>query len=266
MACSEQHDHKGQTPLVELDGNFLYREDLQAVLPAGLSKDDSLLFADHYIRNWVEDILLYDKAQSNIPNNDEIEKLVENYRKALIMHTYQQALIHQQLSEEISEQDLTDYYEKNQALFKVERPLMKGLFIKVPLTAPQLANVRRWYKTETREAVEHLEKYSLQNAVKYEYFYDKWVPVSDVLDLMPLKTPDVEDYLDKNRHVELKDTAFHYFLNVSDYRRIGEQEPYEFARTQVKDMLLNMKQVEFMKQVKDDLYQRAVKRDKIKYY
>ena len=161
---------------------------------------------------------------------------------------------------------MTEYYEKNQALFKVERPLMKGLFIKVPLTAPQLGNVRRWYKMETREAVEHLEKYSLQNAVKYEYFYDKWVQVSEVLDMLPLKVSDVDEYLDKNRHVELKDTAFHYFLNVSDYRPVGEQEPYEFARSQVKDMLLNVKQVEFMKQVKDDLYQRAVKRDKIKYY
>lgn len=265
-ACSEQYDHKGRTPLVELDGNFLYREDLHSVLPVGLSQDDSLLFAEHYIRNWVEDVLLYDKAQSNIPNSNEIDRLVENYRKALIMHTYQQALIHQRLSEEISEQDLTDYYEKNQGLFKVERPLMKGLFIKVPLTAPQLSNVRRWYKTETREAVENLEKYSLQNAVKYDYFYDKWVPASEVMDMVPLKVPNVEEYLDKNRHVELKDTAFYYFLNVSDYRRLGEQEPFEFARGQVKDMLLNVKQVEFMKQVKDDLYQQAVKRDKIKYY
>ena len=115
VACSEQHDHKGKTPLVELDGNFLYREDLQSALPARLSKDDSLLFAEHYIRNWVEDILLYEKAQSNIPDNGEIEKLVENYRKALIMHTYQQALIHQRLSNEISEGELTDYYEKNKA-------------------------------------------------------------------------------------------------------------------------------------------------------
>ena len=30
VACSEQHDHKGKTPLVELDGNFLYRQDLQS--------------------------------------------------------------------------------------------------------------------------------------------------------------------------------------------------------------------------------------------
>ncbi len=31
----------------------------------------------------------------------------------------------------------------------------------------------------------------------------------------------LDEYLDKNRHVELKDTAFHYFLNVSDYRAVG---------------------------------------------
>ena len=265
VACSEQHDHKGKTPLVELDGNFLYQEDLQSALPARLSKDDSLLFAEHYIRNWVEDILLYEKAQSNIPDNGEIEKLVENYRKALIMHTYQQALIHQRLSNEISEGELTDYYEKNKELFRLERPLMQGLFIKVPLTAPELNKVRRWYKTPTQDAVEHLEKYSLQNAVKYEYFYDKWVPMADVLDLIPLKVPEVEDYVNKNRHIELKDTAFHYFLNVSDFHTVGQQEPYEFARPKVKDMVLNLKQVEFMRAVKDDLYQQAVKRDKIKY-
>lgn len=265
-ACTDSHDHRGKTPLVEVNGNFLYKEDLQSVLPAGLSKDDSLLFAERYIRDWAEDLLLYEKAQNNIPDNEEIEKLVGNYRRALIMHTYQQELIGQRLSNEIPEQELAEYYEKNKELFKLDRPLVKGLFIKVPLTAPQIANVRKWYKSDAQEAVEHLEKYSLQNAVKYEYFYDKWVPITEVMDLIPLKVPDAGEYLNKNRHVELKDTAFHYFLNVSDYRAVGEQEPYEFARTQVKDMMLNMKQVEFMKQVKEDLYRRAEKRDKIKYY
>ena len=76
------------------------------------------------------------------------------------------------------------------------------------------------------------------------------MPIAEVMDLIPLKVSDAGEYLNKNRHVELKDTAFHYFLNVSDFRTVGEQEPYEFARTQVKDMMLNMKQVEFMEQVK----------------
>lgn len=266
MSCKEEHDHKGRTPLVELDGNFLYAEDVQSVLPLGLSGEDSVAFVQRYIRNWVEETLLYEKAQSNIPDNDELNRQVESYRKSLIMHTYQQALIHQKLSEDISEEELLDYYQKNQALFKVERPLMKGLFIKVPLTVPKVANVRRWYQQENRDAVEQLEKYSFQHAVKYEYFYDRWKPVAEVLDLIPLKEQDAEEYLNKKRHVELKDTAFYYFLNVSDFLPVGEQAPFDLVHNRVKDMLLNVKQVQYMKQVKDDLYQRAVKRDKIKYY
>lgn len=265
-ACKEsQYDHKGRTPLVELDGNFLYKEDLMAVQPAGQNLDDSLLFAEHYIRNWAEDILLYEKAQNNVPNNDEIEKLVRNYRKALIMHTYQQALIHQKLSEEITEEELQEYYEQNKAVFKADVPLMRGLFIKVPLTAPQLSRVRQWYKDERQSAVEHLEKYSLQNAVKYEYFYDKWVPASEILSWIPLNTSDIDTYFSRNRRVEVKDTAFWYFLNVAEYIPTGAQEPYEAARPLVNDLVLNRKQVEFLNKVKDDLYKQAIEDGKIKY-
>lgn len=119
-ACKEQYDHKGKTALVEVDGNFLYKEDLMSVLPVGLSKDDSILFAEHYIRSWAEEILLYEKAANNIPDNVDVDKLVENYRKALIMHTYQQELINQKLTNDISEQEIADYYEKNKELFKLE--------------------------------------------------------------------------------------------------------------------------------------------------
>lgn len=265
-ACGKpQYDHKGRTPLVELDGNFLYQEDLAAVQPVGQSKDDSLLFAEHYIRNWAEDILLYEKAQNNIPDNAEIEQLVKNYRKALIMHVYQQSLIQEKLAEEITEADLQTYYDTNKDVFKAEVPLMKGLFIKVPLTSPGIGRVRQWYKDERQSAVEHLEKYSLQNAVKYEYFYDKWIPASEILSLMPLREEKVDAYFAKNRHVELKDTAYWYFLNVSDYIPTGGQEPYEAARSAVSEMVVNRKQVEFLNQVKDDLYKEAVEDGKLKY-
>ncbi|WP_071145785.1 hypothetical protein [Bacteroides ihuae] len=265
-SCARKNDHIGKTPLVEVDGHFLYKEELRTAVPEGLSKDDSLLFAEHYIRNWAEDILLYNKAKSNVPDNGEIDKLVENYRKALIMHTYEQELINQKLTEELSEQEITDYYEKNRNLFVLEHPLIKGLFIKVPLTAPRVNKVRKWYKMKTSEAIDYLEKYSLQNAVSYEYFYDKWVSVSDILDKIPLKGLTPENYLQINRQVELKDTAYYYFLNVSEYRKSGEQEPYELAKFEIKDMLINMKRVEFMRNVKDDLYQRAMSNKKIINY
>ena len=267
VSCGEsQHDHGGKTPLVELDGNFLYREDLQHVLPQNLSTDDSLLFAQHYVRNWAEDILLYQQALQNVSNDVEIENLVYNYRKTLIVHAYQQALLQERLAEELTEEELRDYYTNNVDAFKAESPLLKGLFIKVPLTAPQISQVRQWYKSGRQDAVEHLEKYSLQHAVKYEYFYDRWVSASEIWSWLPSKESDMDEFIKKNHHVELKDTAFWYFLNISEYIRTGEQEPYEVARPHVRNMLLNRRQVDFMNQVKSDLYREASEDGKIKCF
>ena len=265
--CGQEHNHKGKTPLVEVSGEFLYKEDLQAALPLNISKDDSVLFAEHYIRNWIEDALLFDKAEGNIPDNDKISKLVENYRRALIMHTYQEELVNQKLANDISEEEINAYYEKNKELFRLDNPLVKGLFIKVPLSSPDLGNVRVWYRKNNQDVIEKLEKYSLRNAVSYDYFYDRWTSVPDVAAKIPLKVLDTDaNYLDKNRNVEVKDTAFCYFLHIEDFLGKDKQKPLDFARDEIKEILINLKSVEFINKVKEDLYQRASDRNKIIYY
>lgn len=265
--CGQEHNHKGKTPLVEVSGEFLYKEDLQAALPLNISKDDSVLFAEHYIRNWIEDALLFDKAEGNIPDNDKISKLVENYRRALIMHTYQEELVNQKLANDISEEEINAYYEKNKELFRLDNPLVKGLFIKVPLSSPDLGNVRVWYRKNNQDVIEKLEKYSLRNAVSYDYFYDRWISVPDVAAKIPLKVLDTDaNYLDKNRNVEVKDTAFCYFLHIEDFLGKDKQKPLDFARDEIKEILINLKRVEFINKVKEDLYQRASDRNKIIYY
>ncbi len=265
ISCQNQKNSKEKTPLVEVNGNFLYHEDLQAVLPPDLSGKDSISFVTEYIRNWVKDMLLFEKAKSNVRDDDEIEKMVENYRRVLIMHAYQQELIHQKFSHEISDEDIRKYYEAHKGVFKLDVSSVKGLFIKIPLTAPQLANVRRWYKMTAHDGVEHLEKYSFQNAVKYQYFYDKWVSVPEISNLLPLKVNDIGEYFNKNRHIEIKEGAFYYFLNITAYRAAGDEEPYESAYLKVKDLLLNEKEAGFISQVKEELYKNAIKRKDIKY-
>lgn len=220
---------------------------------------------ENYIRNWVEDVLLYEKAKDNIPENSDIDELVENYRKALIVHTYQQELLRQRLSSEISEQEISEYYEENKHLFTLERPLIKGLFLKVPIGAPRMNDVRKWYKSSSHEAVENLEKYSLQHAMNYDYFYDRWVPVAEVLGKLPLQEDDPETYIDKKRQIELSDSTFCYFLHVTDYLAKGDEAPYDFAKGNAKDMLLNMKRTAFIKRVRTDLYNEAVRKNKIIY-
>lgn len=267
LGCSQQQDHKGRIPLVEVAGKFLYQDDLQAALPLNLSADDSVLFAESYIKNWVEDVLLFEKAEGNIPDNDRVMNLVESYRKALVMHAYQEALVKQRLADEITSDEVLAYYNQNKQLFVLDKPLVKGLFMKVPLKSPNLSDVRRWYKRNTQEAIEQLEKYSFRNAVTYDYFYDHWRPLEEIEALIPGRTwkPD-SDYLKQNRNVELKDTAFYYFLHVEEFQGKGEQKPLDFAEEEIKEILINLKRVEFINSVKDELYHQASDRNRINYY
>jgi predicted SprT family Zn-dependent metalloprotease len=112
-----------------------------------------------------------------------------------------------------------------------------------------------------------LEKYSLRHAVTYDYFYDQWKVVKDLSAIIPSKELKMnESYLDKNRNVELKDTAYHYFLHVEDYLGEGKVKPLDFAREEIKEILINLKRVNFIQQVKDELYKDASEDNRINYY
>lgn len=266
-ACRPQYDHKGKTPLVEVAGNFLYEEDLRLALPLNLTPQDSTLFVERFIKNWVEETLFFQKAEGNIPDSERVLDLVENYRRSLITHTYQLELVGQKLSDEITEEEIADYYEKNKSLFLLSEPIVKGLFIKVPLHAQGLSDVRKWYKKNTQDAVENLEKYSLRNAVTYDYFYDYWKQAKDIAAVMPLKDALTENnYLDIHRDIEQKDTAFHYFLHIEDFQEAGKEKPLDFVREEIKEILINLKQVDFINRIKDDLYQEASEDNQIIYY
>ena len=266
VACSPTYDHKGKTPLVKVGEEFLYKEDLNAASPAGLSGPDSAVFARHFIEEWVKNALVYEKARKNIPNNDVVDELVENYRKSLLVHAYQQNLVEQKLAENIPDEEVKAYYEANRDLFVAGQPLMKGIFIKVPLNAAEVGKVRRCYTKNSSEDVEFLEKYSFQHAVDYNYVYDRWLPLHDVVAKLPLSVSDAEARLKQEGHIELKDSANYYFLNVDSFLPAGEVEPYEYAYKTAKEMLVNLKRISFIGEVKSSLYNEALKEKRIIYY
>lgn len=267
VGCGKGTDHRGRTPLAEAEGQFLYLEDLRKVMPVDLSKEDSLLFSAHYIREWIEEVLLFKKAEGNIPDNAKIDRLVENYRRSLMVYAYQEELIQQKLANTISDKEIADYYRDHKNLFRLEQPLLKGLFVKVPLNAPKIADIRRWYQQKTQDAMDHIEKYSVGNATAYDYFYDQWKPVEELIAKIPLSAlREDAHYLDNHRNIEVQDTSFYYFLHVEELLKKDDIEPLDFARDDIKNLLIHSKQIDFMRDMKAELYDQASKRNAIKYY
>lgn len=255
-----------QQPVATVKNKTLYRADVDAVIPVGATGEDSIAIAQEFIKMWISNELMYDKAKQNITNRAEIDELIENYKRSLIVNTYQEQLLREHLSKNIPENDLKAYFDQNPDKFNLDESIIKGLYLKVPANSPQLKNFQKWYTQPTDAAVENIEKNTLQNAVGYEYFYDKWIPLDDVMDNIPTVISDNEQFLRTNKNFQMQDSSFVYLLNIKEYKLKGTPAPYDYVKDRLKDIFLEWKKVEYLDQIRKDLYDKAVSDDEIKLY
>lgn len=258
--------NKGEIPLVSVKGKTLYANELERAIPEGLSTADSTAAADNYIKRWISEVLLYEKAKSNIPNKENLEKLVEDYRQSLTVYTYQESLLKEVLSKTSKEGDLKAYYDQNLEKFKLSSYLIKGLFLKIPESSPELDNMRKWSQSNTPAAKENIEKASIQNAVVYNYFYDNWLNLEEITSFLPATITNPEQFLRTTKNYETSDSTYTYLLHIEDFALPGSTTPFDYAKPIIKDFLMNEERNSFIKQLETDLYDKALKDDEIKFY
>ena len=264
-SCTRKTAEPERTALLEVEGKFLYTDELNNIIPTNISSEDSAQIVERYIRKWVTDVLIYENAKRNITNLDEINLLLEDYKKSLIIHQYQQKLIQQKLPKSPSEKELMDFYEKYSSQFILDDNLIKGILLVVPITAPKISSVRSWVKSANTKSLENIEKYSLKNAISYDYFSNNWTSFSEIMKKMPIKTDDPANYISNNDFVELEDSTKHYFLKIESYKLIGEQEPFELAKSKIKNLILNKLKAEFITNFEKEIYNDAVQNESISF-
>lgn len=267
FGCRQKQSIGQQDVLVKVDDHTLSLAELKAVLPARLSPADSLIWAESYIKQWVKNNLVYDVAMQNLSNEDkaEINQLVDAYRHSLIRYRYQEQLIEERLSANLSEEEKRAFYDNNRNEFVLDHNLIKGLFLKIPVDAPNLSDVKKWYRSSAESEIEKIEKYSVQNAAVYEYFYDKWISFDEVIATIPVKITKEEDFLRTHSFIETADSSFCYLLNIKEYLLKGDIAPFDYANTQVVDMLVNQQKIQFLKNFEEELYNDAIRSGKVTF-
>ena len=252
--------------IVQVGDKILTKQELEEILPSYFLAEDSTLAAEHYIRMWIADNLLYDVANKNIADKENINQLVENYRRSLVIYQYQEQLINEKLSREINETVLLEYFGTNKDKFQLDRPLIQGFFLKVPIDAPQIDQIKTLYKPNLPSSIDDVEKYSVQNAVSYDYFIDRWIDFYEWMDNWPVNYRNELDVLRRKSFLEQRDDNFYYFLYVNDFLLPGDNSPFEYAQPTIREMLINQKKMEFLREIEEDLYNKALNSGQIKFY
>jgi hypothetical protein len=262
LSCSQAEKDDEREALLEVEGKFLYRDQVDAIIPPNVSESDSAQIADAFIRKWATDVLLYENAKRNVDDRASIDALLEDYRKALTIHQYQQKLIQQRLPKEVSEEDVRAFYDQYSEQFVLREQYLKGLLLVVPAGAPDLNNVRSWVRSGNAKAVENIEKYSMKNALSYTYFFDQWMSYNELQKKMPVQPHELTGV----RFIELSDSLRHYLLNIKELRKSGETEPFEIAQPRISEIILNKLKSEFVSGFEKELYNDAVKNGTITFF
>lgn len=237
----------------------LYLSDIAGIVPSGAHPEDSAQIVRRYVDNWVrQQVFLYNANQYLDPANMDFEKKIQDYKNSLIIFSYETELVRNELDTVITDAQILTYYEQHSQSFKLPESIVKVLYVKVPLDAPELRTLRRLYRSDDPDDLMLLEDYCLQHAASYFIEADNWLFFSELLREIPLQTGNPESYLANNRFVELSDDYYRYFLNIQDYKLKGSPSPLSFERDNVRSIILNRRKHSFINQKREELFQQAL--------
>ena len=262
--CSlfEQKRHSGV--VAEYKGKTLTYEEVQRQT-IGMSTEDSARVAEQYIYQWAINLLEYDVAKDKL--NKDIERMVEDYRRSLYIHEYEQYLIAQRMSKEVEDTIIKEFYDLHSHHFVLREAIVKGVLLVVPNGAPNMDLLRKNIQhPEEEENIEWIEKFAYQYATGYELFLDDWKTVSQIILRMPFEKDDLNNQLKATRQIELQDSINTYLLQVTDLYQANQPMPIEYARPEIEKIMLAQRQVNFIQQERIGLYEKAIKEGILKRY
>ena len=264
--CAGSEEADDRVRLAKVGSEIIYLDEVVEGMPVGLSAKDSVRYVSQYIQDRTKEILMYEQAKSDVQNVDEIEELVENYRRSLVIHSYQQKMMNEKMQNVLADTALQVFYQNNRDRFLTGHDLVKGVFIKVPKSAPGLDRLKRIYRKNDDKAFQQIETFCVQNNGNVEYFYDHWVLFIDLLANVSYEISNPSEFLRTHSSLDVVVGDYQYLLYIEDYVSAGSTAPYEYVKDEVRSVVTNTKKTEFLHRYEQDLFVSAKKKGKITYY
>jgi len=258
---------KGQV-LAQVYNRFLYEEDLQGLNLSELSDKDSLAMIRQHVDNWLRENAVLFQAQEQLSTEklSEIDQQIEDYRNSLVLYLYERELINQKLDTTISTKECQVFYDSHPDNFKLKENILKARYFISPANNPDIDSIEVWFKELEDENIERLTEMGYRYAAKFN-LSGQWFTYDDFMAQFPVETSrTAEKFLKNNTSLQFSDSTKVYMIEIEQYALLGDLSPYEYCQNDLKTIILNNRQREFLLQTKKKIYQEAVNNNKVQLY
>lgn len=236
----------------------LFKSELDKVMPKDLSEEDSVMFAQRYIKSWASDIVFLNVAQKQLSEQEQdVSKELEEYRKSLLKYRYEQLYVNERLDTNVVEDVVKEYYESYPEKFRLKRPILKARFLSMMNSSPYLDDLKKKISSSDPEDLIEADSLAYTHALKYNTWNEEWVDAEVLAREYPMDYKSMLSLM-KGKWIEYNDTlGVVYLTYVSDFIRNGEMSPVEFCTQDIKDIIINDRKHKMVSSLENDLLESA---------
>ena len=240
--------------VAQAEGVKLYRAELDALIPKGLSPEDSTVLALQYINSWASDLVYLKIAEQQLSKAEkDVTRELEDYRKSLLKYRYEQLYVNERLDTMVTDEMVDEYYEAHPDKFILQRPLVRARFLNIAADSPALKQLRKKMKSSDPNDLVEADSIAYSSALKFMTWNNDWI---DAASLAGEFGTDYKSMLAglSGGWIEQKDTTGHVKLAyIPEMISKGSKAPVEYSSPMIKDMIISARKQALISGLERDL-------------
>lgn len=253
--------------VAEVNGQILSLTELKEMYPDQLNRQDSVLIANALADRWIRKEVFLSEAERSMGDIQHLNALVRDYRESLIIHNYEDQLLKKFSDTIVTDEDIQTFFNENPDQFKLKKTIVKfnlAVFSRGALDGEYEEVKKLWDEMEEGEKL-HIDLVKYLDLYSEAYVLDTaWHELNELQNLLPEQLP--RNLLNKSNRLELEDESHFYFLRIMDIAEETDEAPLTYIRNFAQKAILQKRKLEWLERVKENLYQEALRQNKITKY
>lgn len=267
-SCTFFNKTDERVPVARVNDTFLYFDDIKDLVSEGITKYDSTIVVQNYIKNWATQQLFVDGAILNLSETkqESFNKLVKQYKNDLYTKAYIEALVKRNIDTVVPIKKAQAYYDLNKEVFKLNEELLKFRYIHVDENMINFEDIKTKFKRFNKEDKIELDSISIQFK-SYSLNDSIWIKVKQVIDKIPsITSENKNELLKKSNFVQLKDSLGVYLMQINDVLLRNDTAPLEYVKSTINQIVINKRKLELIRELEKDITKDAIKNKQFEIY
>lgn len=261
IGCNKTSQKNSSDVIARVNKNFLYRSDIENLVPNGTPKKDSIEIVNDFIKRWATQQLLMSKAEKNISKakQQELDDLINQYKIDLYTKSYLEELVMTKIDTVITNEEINAYYNKYKTNFKTTEPLIKLRYINLVKGNTKFGSVNAKFlnfskkdKTDLQKMAIHFKNYALNDSI--------WVDINQVYEKLPFINQGNKDkYISAGMAYQYSDSNLVWVVKIRDVVEKNNIAPLQYISPTIKQIILNNRKKDLINKIQTEITNDAIK-------